>query len=380
MAIRRGRQRAQQSDETGSTATPEPGRGPRSPRRRSRRLAVALGGAIAVTAATLAVVSSASADDRSDRPSAIVSMGDSAASGEGARDYDAGTNGPDDFCHRSPHASIHQTGIEVDASINLACSGAASANLYIGGPAWNTEPSQADQLVAVAGQYDVRMIVVQVGANDEPAFADAVIDCALDWLNPLSQGCAPALSAQWPNRVAAMVPRVEKALGDIRQVMSDAGYADDDYDLVVSSYSSPFTENMNPVTHAFEGCPIRVADALWARTSAVPQLSDGLRTAAETAGARFVDLARATEGHEACNRLVPADARWQNGLTVALEQLANGIDQHLVQESFHPNAAGHQQFGGCLTEFYTDDLDQAACVVGADGALHAVPPETAAAG
>jgi hypothetical protein len=42
-----------------------------------------------------------------------------------------------------------------------------------------------------------------------------------------------------------------------------------------------------------------------------------------------------------------------------------------VQQSFHPNAAGHAQLGRCLTEFYADGLTEGSCLRGADGALHA---------
>jgi hypothetical protein len=49
-----------------------------------------------------------------------------------------------------------------------------------------------------------------------------------------------------------------------------------------------------------------------------------------------------------------------------------GIGGNLVQESFHPNARGHAQMGGCIGEFYTADATQAACRRGADGNLHPV--------
>lgn len=344
-------------------------------RRSFRRLGGVLAATAAVFATAAAVAGSAQAEDRSDRPTAIVSLGDSAISGEGAGNYEPGTNGPEDYCHRSPAALIHRTAIPgIDASINLACSGAASANLYIDGPSHYTEISQANQLREAAAAYDIKMLVVQVGANDDPAFADTVIDCALEWLNPVSPGCNATIGAEWPARVAAMAPKVVTAIEQLRQVMQEAGYADDDYDFVLNSYASPVTENMNRLTHGVQGCPIKIADALWGRTVAVTQLSEALRGVANQTGVRFLDLSRATEGHEAYNKSVPAAARWQNALTVKLENIVNGIDMHLVQESFHPNALGHGQFGGCLTEFYAGGAPQAACVIGPDGNLHAVDP------
>jgi hypothetical protein len=42
-----------------------------------------------------------------------------------------------------------------------------------------------------------------------------------------------------------------------------------------------------------------------------------------------------------------------------------------LQESFHPNALGHAQFGSCLGEFLNTPDRAAACLAGADGNLHA---------
>ncbi|MBO0878381.1 MAG: hypothetical protein J2P19_33850, partial [Pseudonocardia sp.] len=58
------------------------------------------------------------------RPTAL---GDSSASGEGAGDHEPGTRGErGGWCHRSSHAYIRRTGL-ASTSVNLACSGAASA-------------------------------------------------------------------------------------------------------------------------------------------------------------------------------------------------------------------------------------------------------------
>ena len=45
---------------------------------------------------------------------------------------------------------------------------------------------------------------------------------------------------------------------------------------------------------------------------------------------------------------------------------------HSAQQSFHPNATGHAQFGRCVTEFVTSGLPSARCLRGSDGNLHAV--------
>src|SRR5437667_5432335 len=67
-------------------------------------------------------------------PRVLVGLGDSTISGEGAGDYEPGTNGEkDDWCHRSRDASVHQTGVpDIAMTISLACSGANSAQVGLG--------------------------------------------------------------------------------------------------------------------------------------------------------------------------------------------------------------------------------------------------------
>jgi hypothetical protein len=137
----------------------------------------------------------------------------------------------------------------------------------------------------------------------------------------------------------------------------------------VQSYASPVTENM-AWYHAFQGCPYRIDDAAWGRTTAVPLLSSALRGVAARTGVRFLDLGRATEGHETCT--TASSQWWVNPLVVDYSQiLKSGITGHIVQQSYHPNAVGHGQFGRCLTEFAALSQREASCLRGADGNLHA---------
>ncbi|MBA2308905.1 MAG: hypothetical protein H0W01_06335 [Pseudonocardiales bacterium] len=298
-----------------------------------------------------------------DRPTAVVALGDSAASGEGAGSYEAGTRGEGgNWCHRSTNAYIQQTGL-AEQAVNLACSGAQSADVA----------AQAQRLVDVANRYRVTAIVLQVGASDDPAFGDVVVTCVAAWLNVLRPGCSAGLQAQWPARVAAMAPKVEKAVRDVRAALRKAGYGDGDYTFVLASYASPVTEKM-VVLHGVRGCPFRSADAKWGRTVAVPQLSDGLRGVADRTGVRFLDLSRATEDREACSHQLRSN-EWQRRLAVTPTAFATGgpaAAGHLAQESFHPNAAGQTQMGGCFGEFVRSTDSRGQCLVGPDGQLHSV--------
>ncbi|MGD9986769.1 GDSL-type esterase/lipase family protein [Pseudonocardia sp.] len=299
---------------------------------------------------------------------AVVALGDSTASGEGAGDYEPGTRGEGgNWCHRSPAAYVHRSGL-APVTVNLACSGADTAAVRLGsGPG-----SQAAQLASVARAHRVTTVTVQIGSNDDVALTTVLTACIRAFLDPRRGPCRDAAAAAWPARLAATVPKVEAAVADIRSAMRDAGYTDDGYVLVLLSYAAPVTERMGRF-HSTRGCPYHRVDAGWARTVALPQLAGALAGVASRAGARFLDLSRATEGREACSRDDPA-AEWQRRLSVDPEALRHGgLGTPLVQESFHPNAAGHTAIGGCLGSFVRGGAPAAACLPTPDGTLQAVP-------
>jgi len=324
------------------------------------------------------VVPSAGAAPSVGKPAAVVALGDSFASGEGGGNYVAGTRGEKgDWCHRSPSAYVQRTGLAGKA-INLACSGAKSADVAFGATGHYTEGSQAQRLIDVARTNQVSAVFVQVGANDDPAFGSSVVGCVATFLTPGTPACSTSLAKNWPQRLAAMAPKVQRALADVRTAMTRAGYGDHDYHLVLMSYPSPLTETMTR-THGITGCPFRAEDTRWGRTVAAPQLSESLRGVARRANARFLDMSRAAEGHEACTKTGP---EWVRRLTIAPRTFVSGglaAAGHLAQESFHPNALGYGRLGSCVGQFVRTGDREAACRPGADGLLHLVPTTAAVA-
>ena len=338
---------------------------------RSRRLLLPVLAVVAL--AFLGTVPGAPAAAAAERPTAVVALGDSAASGDGAGDYAPGTRGEDgNWCHRSPHAYVHRTALAAE-SVNLACSGAEAADVGFGSGTHYTEGSQARQLVDVARRYQVTTVIVQAGANDEPELTGTGIACIRAYLDPTEPPCRETIGPDIPRRMAAVAPRVEAVVGDVRSAMREAGYGDSGYTLVLASYASPVTEAMVPLQGA-RGCPYSRADAGWGRTVVFPALSDALRGVADRTGARFVDMARATEGYEACTR-TPLTEEWQRRITVDPEALVYGgldaIGYHLAQESYHPTAVAHAEMGRCIGDVVRSGAPSAACVAGADGRVRA---------
>ncbi|HEY7595494.1 MAG TPA: GDSL-type esterase/lipase family protein [Actinophytocola sp.] len=306
-------------------------------------------------------------------PRVLVALGDSTVSGEGAGDYEPGTDGENgDWCHRSPHASINETGLQpIDRVYNLACSGAPSPQVGLGDVEQYTEPSQAKRLAPIAARNRVVAVVVAAGANDEPAFSHVLNACVEAWTGR-GRPCGETVGPEWSDRVEAMEPKLTRALEDVREVMRNAGYAESDYQLVVQSYAAPVGPDVVADLQDLSGCPFRTEDLEWVQQKAVPILTAGVREAAAKVGARFLDLSRAGVGHEACTHEKDTSQEWFRRLAVEWEDLQHeDRATHALQESFHPNEAGHEQIGRCLGEFLNTPDRAAACLPGRDGSLHA---------
>ncbi|GAA2638171.1 hypothetical protein GCM10009863_63760 [Streptomyces axinellae] len=285
-----------------------------------------------------------------ERKSSLISLGDSEISGEGVGTYEPGTNGPDNWCHRSPDSAVHRTGIQADVTYNVACSGASSENIRIGGTKqYADELVQSDSLAIKARNTRLKQIMLVVGANDDLQFGPVMTDCVVRYLT-LQGACEPKYDPGWQARIDGLVPKVEQTVTDLKSVMRDAGYADGDYQLVVMGYPSPIgpdvTDNPKFPGKLIGGCVGYTSDAAWGRNTAVPAFEKGVRKAAERTGASYLDASRLFHGHEVC-----MENTWARGLYV---DVLNPFppDANSVRQSFHPNERGHGAFASCFTAMY----------------------------
>jgi lysophospholipase L1-like esterase len=338
---------------------------------RSPRRAVAVTSVLVLLAALIAAAGAQPASAA--KPTAVVAMGDSFISGEAAGLYEPASNRPGDYCHRSQRALIHKTSIPgIERTVNLACSGASTDNVKLGGAARYGEAPQAEQLRAIARDHDVRLILLTVGANDI-GFANAVMACIAAFV-PGRPDCQPALAPTIRERSQAAIPRIVANLRDIRAVMRDAGSADDAYQLAVMGYASPVPARMRRLSwlgQVWAGCPIDRAAMTWAHDWAIDQFSAMTATAAAQAGVRYLELKGAFDGHEVCAAGASARTEWVRGTFVDPAQLPHGVGTNVVQQSMHPHHLGHAQMGRCVTEFFSLPGRAARCAIGADGNLHA---------
>lgn len=309
-------------------------------------------------------------------PLTIVSLGDSTVSGEGAGAYTPDTDGRNgNWCHRSPNAFVQKVTIPgVTAHVNLACSGAPAAQVALGPVKQWTEGSQSEQLAALVKDHRVAAVVIAIGANDDPHFSAQVTDCFKAWFNTGHPPCSQSLQETWQARVDAMVPKVVNAVADVKKVLAQAGYVPADYQLVLQSYAAPIGPDVPEDLRNLNGCPFQVEDLRWISQTGIGMLSAGLKRAAQQTDARFLDLAKSSVKHEACSGGANPAGEWFTRLTLQLQDLTQSERaSHALQESFHPNAAGHAAVAGCLSEFLAARDGNATCLAGADGKLHATP-------
>jgi len=314
-------------------------------------------------------------------PTTLVILGDSFASGEGGRwngnslNWRLGREGTDrawtgfgydptlvygdtyddngNNCHRSDVGDIHVTS-SVDQRVNLACSGAVTADVRDDVPL--TTPNQlkdgsaqVTRLRELNRTGDVTMIVLSIGGND---------------LNfePMISACGEAFVYGRPTCNAAQNVALESILDqgmkklaltiqNIHSAMQDAG--NDDYRLVVQGNPSPigrdnrFSDENQLRTK--RGCPFWDEDAAWARDVVTPLLGSSMRQVAVSNDAEFLDLGDLLEGREICSPNTDygtgANAEWARFI-------GWGLTQGHKRESMHPNALGQEAIANCINEMY----------------------------
>jgi hypothetical protein len=151
---------------------------------------------------------------------------------------------------------------------------------------------------------------------------------------------------------------VGRAIDDVRATMTEAGYRDRSYRLIVQSYPAPmpaaadmrYPESDSDARFLTGGCPFYDADVDWGHTDLVGQLADSLHAVAADHRAQFLDVRAAFRGHELCSaeaeqpETAPraSTSEWMRWIDIAHSQ---GTP---FAESLHPNAYGQEALGRCL--------------------------------
>ena len=261
-----------------------------------------------------------------------VALGDSYSSGEGAWDYEEGTDFDDrddlwpfnddeeehNRCHRSAHAYSQVLGDNNDfagGTTFVACSGSVMSDLDNPN---HQETGEDPQLEAL--DDDVSLVTMTMGGNDL-GFADVVKDCIVNGARgvPFVATC----QEKHDQRIDDLLPQLQQQLIDrYRQIREQAPNAR----IVIIGYPQLFVDNPSDSY----GNLLFKEDQVWMNEKAAA-LNAMLREAARQAGVEFVDPTEAFRDHG-----IGSDDPWINDLDL-------GGPGMMVADpsSFHPNAAGH---------------------------------------
>jgi hypothetical protein len=380
--------------------------------------------AFAVVAATGLNVVPAWADGPGVGTATVVSVGDSAISGEAGRwagntnnsssnvdalgptaYYDNATNTAEVIsgCHRSKSAEVF-IGNGVSGK-NLACSGARTYTQTPGSGDFKPgidffsdssgHQGQALMLQNFAATHNVKSVTVLIGANNF-GFADILQTCIEDFL------LSPSW---WPNYcyddsnvkayftssyVAAQTTAIAGALQNVRQAMRNDGYADNSYTIIVQTYSSPipsgagFRYSQSGYTRqSTGGCGFWNRDADWANNTAVPTIDNAVKNGAAQSGLTnyvVLDDQTALNGRRLCENTVglleeKGVANW----TVAgaadktewvsqVRTTSTIFGPYQLQEDGHPNYWGQLALRNCLRQAYNGGAAHGGtCTIGSTG-------------
>jgi hypothetical protein len=340
---------------------------------------------------------------------AVVSVGDSAISGEAGRwagntngspsnvdalgptaYYDNAANTAETIrgCHRSKASEIGIGGGVLSA--NLACSGARTAtqpfssgsdfkpglDFYDDGAG---HIGQAKALQQYAATHNVKLVVALIGANDY-GFADIVEQCVLDWLTSptwwknFCNDDSSMTSKFTAANVAAITTRVKNAYLNLRTAMRNAGYADGSWTLLTQTYSSPLPRGSGIrysesgfTRQTVGGCGTWNADANWANDTVVAKLNQTVRDArvasAMTNTALF-EAQNALVGHRLCENtdgLLEEQglASWRSAGAADRSEWVSQIrttttlfGPYQLQEDAHPSYWGQLALRNCVRQAY----------------------------
>ena len=275
--------------------------------------------------------------------SRYVALGDSYASGEGARaagqPYDTrcwlgptGNRFGSPACHRSVGAYPGRLAGTLASGDFLfaACSGATTEDLT--GPSRHAgEPAQLDALRGFTEVGPVDLVTLTTGGNDL-GFADVLAVCVA--------GSCPSpdpFGPGGPLSRAAFIEGVAGAVGAVRSVVGP------DVPVLLVGYPQILPPSTAARCLGLVGLSPPELDGLRRATRVVDQ---AIRAAANRSGAWYVDVLGAFGGHQICS-----PHPYAHGLTVP-----DGTQQPAIvaPDSFHPNPEGHACLADTLLAQYPD--------------------------
>jgi hypothetical protein len=363
----------------------------------------------------------------------VVTLGDSAISGEAGRwagnsndssarvdalgstaYWDTPTGESIPGCHRSKAAQAFIGGGVL--GYNLACSGATTATHGTGtdedfkpGIDFYSDAQgrvgQARALQSLAATRNVKAVVVMIGANNY-GFADIVQRCVTNfltsptwWKNYCSDD-SDMTSRFTAARIATETTNVRDALLRVRDAMSNAGYSTAQYKILAQTYWSPIPRGAQIrysesgyTRQSTGGCGVWNRDADWANDTVVNALATTTRNAATATGLANVavlDMQTALNGRRLCENTVGlleerGIASWTSPGAVdntewvaQIRTTSTVFGPYQLQEASHASYWGQLAMRNCLRLAYNGGAVRGGrCVRAANGLTSRGEPQMA---
>src|SRR6476469_3790689 len=305
----------------------------------------------------------------------IVSVGDSAISGEAGR-WAGNTNNSSNNVDALGSTAYYDNAAHTAAQ--TPGSGDFKPGLYFFSDS-SGHQGQALMLQQFAATHNVKAVTVLIGANNF-GFADIVQTCIEDFL------LSPSW---WPNycnddsnvkayftsaAVATATTNIKGAILNVRQAMANDGYADSSYKIIVQTYSSPipngagFRYSQSGYTRqSTGGCGFWNRDADWANSTAVPTINNSVKNGAAQTGLSNIvvlDDQNALVGRRLCENTVglleeKGVANWQSPGAADKTEWVSQVrttstlfGPYQLQEDAHPNYWGQLALRNCLRQAY----------------------------
>jgi len=242
-------------------------------------------------------------------PLRYVALGDSYSAASGVLPPDPTSP----LCARSTADYPHLVAAATGAALTDVTCGAAETKDVTG----SQYPGLAPQLDAV--RRSTRLVTMTMGGNDNGTFVDAIVECGAAGLSTLGQGspCRDRYGSSFVHDIRTTTyPALVRMLRAVRAKAPHARVAILGYPWILPRSGG-----------CFDKMPVAEGDVPYLR-HVQATLNAAVRRAAAATGATYVDLARVSEGHDACR---PIGVRW-------VEPVLQGTNPVVV----HPNALGEQ--------------------------------------
>jgi len=257
-----------------------------------------------------------------------LALGDSYSSGEGAYDYELGTDTSDNKCHLSTSSYPYRiaSSLSYSAFHSVACSGAQSKNI-IGTVQYPTVPTPnslgswmpgiTDQLQKVElSNPDV--ITVGIGGNDI-GFKNIISNCV---------GSGTCYNSY--DKRTALVDSIDN---EYTKLSTDFSTIKSVSKSTAKIYAVGYPQVVDPSGGSCASNVRLNAEEISLANQLVAHLNYVVKQAATAAGVQYVDVSGAFSGHELCD--LGTNNLAMNGLTLGQEV------HHIVgAESYHPNQLG----------------------------------------